>query len=82
MRFRERLKRVLEHPAVQCLVAASLIGTSAREVLAPFYDPTVGFALHAGHGMLIFGLVHGAKSLLDLLEGLDKIPARAVAEQP
>jgi uncharacterized membrane protein YiaA len=68
--MRERLHRVLSHPALQLVVGLAMMGSGVLELGVSMSEVSeVGSA----HGVALFGAIHSVKSLIELLEGLEKV---------
>jgi hypothetical protein len=63
---------IVKNPKLNILVGLAMAGSAAFEVIEPFLSGDAA-SLGAEHGMVLFGLVHTAKSLVELFEGMEKI---------
>jgi len=71
--IKRKISSIVRHPLISLGVALTLIFSSAAEVIEPFLSGEAVASLGAEHGLLIFGLAHGLKSLLELFEGVEKL---------
>ncbi len=71
--LRRKASYFFRHPLVGLGVALTLIGSSAAEVAEPLFSGELKLDLGAEHGVLLFGLAHGMKSLLEFFEGIEKL---------
>ena len=71
--LRKRIHRLLSHAFFKIGMGLVLVGSSMAEVVAPWLDGSLAKDLGAEHGVLLFGLTHVMKSVLDLFEGADDI---------
>jgi hypothetical protein len=68
--MRERVHRLLSHPALQLVVGLAMMGSGVLELGASVSEISeVGSA----HGVALFGAIHSVKSLIELMEGFEKV---------
>lgn len=77
--LRSLLHRILAHPLTQLGVGLVMVGTGLSELVEAF-DGTL--AASSAHGVLVYGVIHAGKALLELLEGLEKVDAEQEATEP
>ena len=67
------LRRLVEHPLLNAVVALVLVGTSLAEGWETLSDDLVTFDLHVHHGVLLFGFVNLLRAIPELFEAAERM---------
>lgn len=76
----KRLVRWVHHPTVNLAVGAVMVASAVAEIVGETISHVLGFELGAEHGLLLLGVVHTARALPELAEGVKKIDRPHSAE--
>ena len=72
--LRKRLLLILAHPLAQVGVGLIMMACGLVEIFADLREVVDdGSAATGAHGVLLFGAMHAAKALLELVEGFEKV---------
>ncbi len=64
---------ILRQPMTSVVVGLLMVVTGLGEVASTVLEAFDGFGLRAEHGVIIFGLFQVSKSLLDIVEGVERV---------
>lgn len=71
--FVDKVKNISEKLHLELIVAIILVLSGLSEAYESFDDDIKNFSLKAHHGILIFGLFHTLKGIIDAVESSKKI---------
>ncbi|MEZ4238035.1 MAG: hypothetical protein R3F59_18195 [Myxococcota bacterium] len=73
LQLRKRVLLVLVHPLAQLGVGVAMMACGVGELVSDLGEVALDATPGAAHGVVLFGALHAVKSLLEFLEGFEKI---------
>lgn len=65
----DKLGRFLKSPSMNMALGLMLLFVGSMELAETTLEDVLGFEIGAHHGIMLIGLVHGLKGLIEMIEG-------------